>query len=227
MLEPLPAARSEYFYDEAHGDSDEPVYFDEDDPIQVEAAAAGAIAAPNPFVGIGPRTVVRSFAVWGAALAGHPMRLAGQAARLATDSLTALSGPPPGTVDRRFAHPAWQNVLPYRLLAREYLVLRDAIYESVERSGLKGDDAERARFAAALLAEALAPTNNLLLNPAGAERLWRTRGHVVAARRDQPARRPADQRGHAGGQPARRVHRRPRSGRDAGTGRSTGPTSAS
>ena len=138
--------------------------------------AAEAVAAPNPFVGVDTDSVLRAFAVWGRALARQPGEVLFQAAKLAVDSAGIFTGPPLEETDRRFSHPVWHRALPYKLMAREYLLVRDALYGSVARSGLEGDDAERARFAVALLAEAFAPTNNLLFNPAAAERVWRTRG---------------------------------------------------
>jgi polyhydroxyalkanoate synthase len=149
------------------------------DSILVGEAAAGAVAAPNPFVGINADAVFRSFAIWGRGLSRQPGEVAFLAAKLAVDTARLPSGPPLESDDRRFAHPLWQRVLPYRLLAREYLLIRAALYESVQRSGLVGDDAERARFAVALLAEAFAPSNNVLLNPAAAERAWHTRGRSL------------------------------------------------
>jgi polyhydroxyalkanoate synthase len=142
----------------------------------VAELAAEAVAAPNPFVGVDLDTILRSFAVWGRGVAGHPVEVVKQVGKLVVDSARAMTGPPIEKTDRRFAHPAWHASIPHRVIAREYLVLRDALYDSVERSRLEGDDAERARFAAALLVESFAPTNNPLLNPAAAERMWRTRG---------------------------------------------------
>lgn len=135
--------------------------------------AAGAVAAPHPVVGITARTVLDSLGELAGALGRHPVDLALRAGRLGL--AWAGNGPAPSTVDRRFSHPAWDR-LPYRLLGREYLALRELLLDSVDRSGLEGDRAERARFAAVLVAEALAPTNTLLLNPAGLERLVDTRG---------------------------------------------------
>lgn len=167
----------------------EPEYLPELRPDELAAAraylsagelAAQAVAAPNPFVGVNPDAIVRAFAIWGRALARQPGEVAFQAAKLAVDSTQIFTGPATENSDRRFSHPVWHAV-PYRLLAREYLLIRDALYGSVARSGLDGDDAERARFAVALLAEAFAPTNNVLLNPAAAERIWRTRGRSLLA----------------------------------------------
>ena len=80
--------------------------------------------------------------------------------------------------DRRFADPAWQLNPLYRRWAQAYLLWR-RVLEQLAAAVESGGDwrrAERARYAATLLAEATAPTNLLAGNPAALKRAFDTAG---------------------------------------------------
>lgn len=141
--------------------------------------AAGALGAPNPMVGLGPRTLLRGLGGLARGIALRPDVVAGEAVRLGVDTVRILAGRSDvdPAADRRFTHPAWGRYRPYTALAREYLAWRAGLYRVVDRS-LDGADHERATFAVALIAEALAPSNTLI-NPAVLEAAWSSKGRSL------------------------------------------------
>ena len=67
--------------------------------------------------------------------------------------------------DRRFADPRWDEP-PFSLIRDGYLAGVAALDRAVDALPLDGAEKERARFAAAAWADAIAPTNHPLTNPA-------------------------------------------------------------
>jgi len=108
-------------------------------------------------------------------LASRGGELAGELARVAT----GRSEISPARGDRRFGDPAWSANPLYRRLAQAYLVLEQAITDAVEQADVDWRTQERARFAAGILASALAPTNTLVGNPAALRRAYQTRGRSL------------------------------------------------
>ena len=83
--------------------------------------------------------------------------------------------------DRRFAHPGWDR-LPWFFGMREwYLAWARHLRDLVDRADVDRRTAEKARFAADLFVDAVAPTNFLLGNPAALQRAAETRGMSVLA----------------------------------------------
>jgi len=94
------------------------------------------------------------------------------------DNSPALS-PLPG--DRRFADPAWDDN-PWHFGQRQaYLAWSQYLRDLPGAAGLEGDDAEKATFALGLTADALAPTNFLLGNPAALKKAAETKGASALA----------------------------------------------
>jgi polyhydroxyalkanoate synthase len=92
----------------------------------------------------------------------------------------SASGPLPADgADRRFADPAWEENPAFFWLRQSYLIVRRFAEDLVAAGEL--DDATRAKaaFAVGLLADALAPTNVLLGNPAALKRAFDTGGRSV------------------------------------------------
>jgi polyhydroxyalkanoate synthase len=85
----------------------------------------------------------------------------------------------PNPRDKRFADPAWTQNPLLRRVVQSYLVLAKTVEELVEEVPLDWQDAERVRFAATNLVEALAPSNNPLLSPVGWKALIDTGGANV------------------------------------------------
>ena len=81
--------------------------------------------------------------------------------------------------DKRFADPAWRDNPLFRTTMQAYLALGSELDAFVDNLGLEGVEAERMRFAASLLREAMAPTNFLLTNPTALKRFLDTGGGSV------------------------------------------------
>ena len=82
----------------------------------------------------------------------------------------------PQRSDKRFTDPAWQSNRFLHRLMQAYLYLGSRLDDAVGGLGIEGQALGRARFAAGLLREALAPTNWLLTNPAAIRLAIETRG---------------------------------------------------
>jgi polyhydroxyalkanoate synthase len=82
----------------------------------------------------------------------------------------------PAKGDKRFADPAWRgNALLHRTM-QAYLAANDTVNQLYSDADLDWRDAERIRFVLDLLTEALAPSNNPVLNPLGWKALIDTGG---------------------------------------------------
>ena len=95
-------------------------------------------------------------------MAGRGRQLAGQLARIAV----GRSQVQPSRRDRRFADPAWAGNPLLRRTMQAYLATAESAEGVVADIGLDGADAERVGFVLTNLIDALAPSNNPLLNPA-------------------------------------------------------------
>ena len=127
-------------------------------------------------------------------MARHPESAARAGLRCALDltrtSLAAASraagrsaaGPvPPDAGDRRFSDPAWEDNAAFFALRQSYLVLRRLAEDLLAAAELDTATRAKAEFAVDLLADALAPTNLLLTNPAALKRAFETGGQSVVA----------------------------------------------
>ena len=140
--------------------------------------ASEAILGANPFVGIDAGQVVGDVAR-SVARRLRPRILAHAAARTAAELGEVLAGRSqlrPADGDRRFADVAWTDNPGYQRLMQGYLALTAAGHRLVDESGLSDVETQRAHFAVTLLADALAPTNGLLSNPAAIKRAFDTGG---------------------------------------------------
>ncbi len=110
---------------------------------------------------------------------GHAPGIVDRCTTLAGDVVTALLGRStlaPQRGDRRFSDPAWQSNPFYRRLGPAYLALERAIADAAEGGDIDWPGRERARFAAGIIASALAPTNTLLGNPTALKHAFDTGG---------------------------------------------------
>jgi polyhydroxyalkanoate synthase subunit PhaC len=117
-----------------------------------------------------------------AALAGRPRlvagrgrRLAGELARIAVGTSTVA----PSRRDRRFADPGWSGNPLLRRAMQAYLAAAEAAEGVVAEAGLDWADSERVGFVVTNLIDALAPSNNPLLNPAALKAAVDTGGGSV------------------------------------------------
>jgi polyhydroxyalkanoate synthase subunit PhaC len=138
---------------------------------------------------IDPLSFGRSLAATAVGLARHPLSLLsayqnfalnalGAAQAVASRMVGAKTSSPlaPGSKDKRFSDPAWEdNPLFYALLQAHFLRER-FVGDLVDAADLDPQTARKARFAAQLMVDALAPTNYLWSNPAALRRALETGG---------------------------------------------------
>jgi polyhydroxyalkanoate synthase subunit PhaC len=104
-----------------------------------------------------------------AALAGRPRLVAGRGRQLAGELARITVGRSqvqPSRRDRRFADPGWAGNPLLRRAMQAYLAAAQAAEGVVAEAGLDEKDAERVGFVLTNMIDALAPSNNPLLNPA-------------------------------------------------------------
>jgi polyhydroxyalkanoate synthase subunit PhaC len=140
------------------------------------AAAADAVSAPLDLLltaaAFGPVRWIRPRAGairLTAALASHPRVVAGRGRHLLGELGRITLGTStlqPSRRDRRFGDPGWTGNPLLRRSVQAYLAAAQAAESMVEDADLEWADAERTRFAVRNLVDALAPSNNPVLNPA-------------------------------------------------------------
>jgi polyhydroxyalkanoate synthase subunit PhaC len=148
------------------------------------AQAADGILGPNPFIGLRPADILVSLEEIGRHAVQHPTLVLEQQAALAGDLISILSGRStlaPTQGDKRFGDAIWKENRLYRICLQGYLAWTNALRGFVDRSSLDARTKNRARFAISLVADALAPTNTLLGNPAALKKTWETRGANLLA----------------------------------------------
>src|SRR5580693_5078240 len=146
------------------------------DPDSTRSAASDAAAAPlDLLLGDAATGMLRrmnpgdSGLRLAAALAARPRLVAGRGTRLAGELARIAMGRSqvqPSRRDRRFADPGWAGNPMLRRAMQAYLAAAEAAEGVVADAGLDWADSERVSFAVTNLIDALAPSNNLLLNPA-------------------------------------------------------------
>ncbi len=138
-------------------------------------AAIGALRRVNPG-GSGLRLA--------AALAGRPRLAAGRGRQLLGELARIAAGTSqvqPSRRDRRFADPGWAGNPLLRRAMQAYLAAAVTAEGVVADAGLDWADSERVGFAVTNLIDALAPSNNPLLNPAALKAAIDTGGASAVA----------------------------------------------
>src|SRR5713101_8247121 len=146
------------------------------DTTAIESTAADAVAAPldllltdavlgslhrvNPG-GSGLR-LAAALTTRPRLVAGRGRQLLAELGRIAVGTSTVQ----PSRRDRRFADPGWTGNPLLRRSVQAYLAVAQTAESLVEEVGLEWADTERARFAVRNLVDALAPSNNPVVNPA-------------------------------------------------------------
>jgi polyhydroxyalkanoate synthase len=119
-----------------------------------------------------------------AALARHPRLVTGPGRRLAAELARVAVGTSqvqPSRRDRRFTDPGWAGNPLLRRAMQAYLAAATAAAGVVASAGLGEADAARIGFALTNLIDALAPSNNPLLNPAAVKAAVDTGGGSAVA----------------------------------------------
>src|ERR1700728_482590 len=146
------------------------------DSDTIRSAAADAVAAPLDLLLTDAATgALRRVTPGGsglrlaAALAGRPRLVAGRGRQLLGELGRIAAGTSqvqPSRRDRRFADPGWAGNPLLRRAMQAYLAASGTAEGVVADAGLDWADSERVGFALTNLIDALAPSNNPLLNPA-------------------------------------------------------------
>ena len=180
-------------------------------PAELARSAANALGPEaGVLVDFDPALFGRAMADAAAAAARKPAVVAAAGFNCVLDltraTLAAASravgerapGPmPPVGSDRRFGDPAWEDNPAFFWLCQSYLVFRRLAEDLVAAGELDEPTRAKAAFAVSLLADALAPTNLLLTNPAALKRAFETGGRSVLV----GARNCLDDLRHNGGRP--------------------------
>jgi poly[(R)-3-hydroxyalkanoate] polymerase subunit PhaC len=138
-------------------------------------AATGMLRRVNPG-GAGLRLA--------AALAARPRLVAGRGTHLGGELARIAAGRSqvqPSRRDRRFADPGWAGNPLLRRTMQAYLAAAQAAEGVLAEAGLAEKDAERVGFVLTNLIDALAPSNNPLLNPAAVKAAVDTGGKSTLA----------------------------------------------
>ena len=138
-------------------------------------AATGMLRRVNPG-GSGLRLAV-ALAARPRLVAGRGTQLAGELARIAV----GRSQVQPSRRDRRFADPGWARNPLLRRAMQAYLAAAETAEGVVAEAGLDEADSERVGFLLTNLIDALAPSNNPLLNPAAVKAAVDTGGGSALA----------------------------------------------
>src|SRR6201996_3054545 len=156
-----------------------------------DGAANDAVAAPlDLLLSDAPTSLLRRMNPGGsglrlaAALAGRPRLVARRGGRLAGELVQIAAGRSslqPSRRDRRFTDPAWTGNPLLRRTMQAYLAAAESVAGLVAEAGLEGADAERVNFALTNLVDAVAPSNNPLLNPAALKAVVDTGGGSALA----------------------------------------------
>ena len=149
-------------------------------PTEHEPAVSSMHGA-NPFVGLSRAQAVAALARWVRHLVKDPLLVAARASAVVTEDLRIAAGVSevrPEPRDRRFVDDAWSGPVWHRL-EQAYLSRREALLGTVDEMDLDPKSAQRARFVLMQLAEAAAPTNSFLSNPAALQRARQTKGRSL------------------------------------------------
>jgi polyhydroxyalkanoate synthase len=160
-------------------------------PVAVDGGASGReslertvenVLGQNVMGDFRPRDLVGAAGVLARRVVGRPtalgragLDLIGELGQIAAGELRLE--PPPG--DRRFTDPTWTTSPVYSRLLQGYLALCEAMTQYVENSSEDARQTERTQFLTAQIADAIAPSNFLLGNPAALRRAYETRGRSL------------------------------------------------
>jgi polyhydroxyalkanoate synthase len=149
---------------------------------EVGDRAVDAVLGANPFLRVDPTETLAATGKVAARALRRPVFLWRTASAFAGESRAILTGDGVSVpADRRFADPTWQTNPFYRRFLQAYLVLERELKSLPDKVPIEGKDADKARFLLSLIADAIAPTNWLVGNPAALRRARETRGRSLVA----------------------------------------------
>lgn len=140
---------------------------------------AEGVAGLSPLVGVSSEEFGDALRATTRQVLRQPLQAikhgAGYASKL-VDIVAGRSELEAGKRDRRFTNASWQESGYYRRLLQAYLALDESFSEWMQDMDLNELDEQKTRFLLSVLSDTLAPTNNLLGNPAALKKLRATRG---------------------------------------------------
>jgi polyhydroxyalkanoate synthase len=142
-----------------------------------------AVLGANPFVRADPtETLAATGKVIGRALT-RPDFVWRKARAIAAESKAIVAGDSEASArdDRRFADPSWRTNAFFRRWQQAYGLLERELKSLPDAVSVDEQAADKARFLLSLVADAVAPTNWLVGNPAALRRARETRGRSVIA----------------------------------------------
>lgn len=151
---------------------------------EVAQQAVDGMLGPNPFFGLRPEDVMKSFGDIAEQVVRTPQVAIEQEAELVRQFIEIMAGRSdltPTSGDKRFADSMWKENPLYKQMMQGYLAWGNAMQGMIDRSALQGDTKDRARFAMQLLIDAWAPTNTLAGNPAALRKTAETGGQNLVA----------------------------------------------
>ncbi|MGE3366205.1 MAG: alpha/beta fold hydrolase [Rhizobiaceae bacterium] len=146
---------------------------------QIAEEAAEQTLAMSPLVGWRAKDMMDAANTVMKALATSPHNVATQWMNFAAEWGSIIAGHSDISADpkdRRFADPAWQTSALHKGLMQSYLAWGDTVSKMVANSSLEGKDAARARLITSIFVDAMAPSNNPLLNPTAIKTMVETGG---------------------------------------------------
>jgi polyhydroxyalkanoate synthase len=145
--------------------------------------AAETTVALNPIVGVRTKDMLQAIQRTLLQVSKQPVVFAKHSVLMGYELLQIVGGKSelaPSPKDRRFQDPAWQGNRAYRVLLQAHLSWKTALSNWLADTNLEGMELRRAQFAVDLVTDGLAPSNNLLTNPAAIKRAIDTGGRSLS-----------------------------------------------
>ncbi|GLZ86497.1 class II poly(R)-hydroxyalkanoic acid synthase [Metapseudomonas resinovorans] len=145
--------------------------------------ATNQTLAGNPLVSVRAADLVGSAGYLLKALGQSPLKASAHLGGYLKELRAIVGGSStiaPDPKDKRFADPAWQSNVFLRGLLQSYLAGQGELNRFIESTDLPPLEKSRAQFVASLLADAVAPSNSPLTNPAALRKLVDTGGLSLA-----------------------------------------------
>ncbi|MCO6058085.1 alpha/beta fold hydrolase [Pseudomonas sp. MOB-449] len=145
--------------------------------------ATNQTLAGNPLVSVRAADLAGSAGYLLKALGKSPLKASAHLGGYLKELRAIVSGTSalaPDPRDKRFADPAWQSNFLLRALLQSYLAGQNEFSRFIESTDLAPLEKSRAQFLASLLADAMAPSNLPLTNPAALRKLVDTGGLSLA-----------------------------------------------
>jgi len=142
-------------------------------------SALSSTTSLNPVLGLSRGDLGKSLASALLMAARHPLAIVHHTAAYG-EKLIEISQKKrrfePSRKDRRFKDESWNSNPAYRYLMQSYLALQESFDEWVDGNDFDELDQRRARFLLRLVGDSIAPTNNILGNPAAIKKAVETKG---------------------------------------------------